>query len=67
MVLSLDIYTGAISPNLKRNPISSLYSYLDSPISHFPLQIIFLKDKSSSLALLFHTYSICLKATTLLK
>lgn len=43
MVLSLDIYTGAISPNLKSNPISSLYSYLGSPISHSPLQIIFLK------------------------
>lgn len=67
MILSPDIYTGAISPNLKRNPISSLYSYIGSPNAHFLLQIIFLKDKSSSLTLLSHTYSIYLKATALLK
>ena len=67
MILSPDIYTGAISPNLKRNPMSSLYSYIGSPIAHFLLQIIFLKDKSSPLTLLSHTYSIYVKATALLK
>lgn len=55
-MLSLSIRTGAISFNLKRNPLSSLYPPVGSPVSHCPLQIIFLKDKSHSLTALSHPF-----------
>ena len=61
MTLSLSIHTGAICPNLKSNPLSSLYSHVGSPVSHCPLQISFLKDKSRPLTTFSHPF--CLSCT----